>query len=845
MSTTTTRPSDPGIRRAIWGLVNDGYGLVAKTPNLTGEEAFELCRVPDIGDPSAYLDEGIAFLRAPKWGYVLARYYTNAERDSAGRASLVYDVVALSADALATLRNDPFVALPPSRPDRRPDGVGELPIPVLAARDEADEARRLAVLLGAEDPETLRVLLSTVLAGDRVLWVTSGLRAETLECLTLLLPPALRAALTFQAPTVDYPRHTPRLTVAERAHALLVEREWSAVLPRDGDDPRQADARAAAERLLALARRGERTRRAWAVPSNAALLAGTSLLAGVERLLRATLVADALHAGDLRRAVLATARAADSGEGMALAAMLIDGAAPEALADALGEVVRGDQRGAWRATQVAVEAVADRRDRYPDNFERFVRRLADRLREPAQSSDDPIAREVRVLLACGAASLDDLELFLSFADASLPWEIAWRGGSARWVKGGGRSTVARLFDGIAARGMTYAGTLDAVTALAPGPGGAGGIASMTGRARARASALALALVRRTLAERAMLEGPERLGALADALLRIWRHDAGVTGTPDTATADEERVIRRLFGVADGTADPRRTAADMIRVLAGPGGTDGGDTELVGWALAAIERAHAGAVPETAVRVAAALLESPRLAPNADVPVYAGRVLLHLAAADAAFVFRSPWLELSRRVDPSARRDLLAHALAWVARGWAGGHVALGALADACASVGAEHVVLDEAAAEVLAPHLAPAGARVRGATEVGIAVAMLGEIATPAATARLADALMHGDDGGTGDQVRLRRLAAAIEEVERVRTEDACEAARQALRRTLSAGGALRRDEEATLRFFLGVDDGSMLWRLVGRLPRLAGEAAGRRNGGVRGHAGAPNGSHR
>src|SRR5262245_64894486 len=95
-----------GPRRAIWGLVNDGYALVAKTPNLSHDEAFELCRVPDIGDPSAYLDQGVAYLHAPKWGHVFARYFTNAERDSAGRASLVYDVVALSDDDFALLGND-------------------------------------------------------------------------------------------------------------------------------------------------------------------------------------------------------------------------------------------------------------------------------------------------------------------------------------------------------------------------------------------------------------------------------------------------------------------------------------------------------------------------------------------------------------------------------------------------------------------------------------------------------------------------------------------------------------------------------------------------------------------
>jgi len=100
-----------GPRRAIWGLVNDGYALVAKTANLSHDDAFELCRVPDIGDPSAYLDDGVAYLRTPKWGHVFARYFTNAERDSAGRASLVYDVVAMTDADFAALGSDPFAGI--------------------------------------------------------------------------------------------------------------------------------------------------------------------------------------------------------------------------------------------------------------------------------------------------------------------------------------------------------------------------------------------------------------------------------------------------------------------------------------------------------------------------------------------------------------------------------------------------------------------------------------------------------------------------------------------------------------------------------------------------------------
>jgi hypothetical protein len=111
-------------------------------------------------------------------------------------------------------------------------------------------AARLAELLRIEDHTTITTLLAALLAGDRVLSLMPGVRAETIECLTLLLPPWRRPALTFQRPTIDYPKYTPRLTVADRAHALLVEREWTAVLPRDIADPRFGEVAATAERLM-------------------------------------------------------------------------------------------------------------------------------------------------------------------------------------------------------------------------------------------------------------------------------------------------------------------------------------------------------------------------------------------------------------------------------------------------------------------------------------------------------------------------------------------------------------------------------------------------------------------
>jgi hypothetical protein len=817
---TAPDASKGGPRRAIWGLVNDGYALVAKTANLTHDEAFELCRVPDIGDPSAYLDSGLAYLRAPKWGHVFARYFTNADRDSAGRASLVYDVVAMSDDEFGAVGNDAFAALPPFAADHRPERFGELPIPDLTPRDETVAAARLAELLRTEDQTTITTLLAALLAGDRVLSLMPGVRAETIECLTLLLPPWLRPALTFQLPTVDYPKYTPRLTVAERAHALLVEREWSAVLPRDVADPRFMDVAATAERLVALGKTGDRLHRAWAVgailsPDGTA--PETDLGTAIAGILRMDLLHEGLRSGDLRRAVLVTARAENDDERLRLTDALLENAAPDRIAAALADVVRGDQRGAWTAVHAISIAVGLRRERFPDRFAKFFSSLLDGLRAVPRP-DDSAARGVQVILACAAAALDDLERFLDVADPGLPWDAAWHNGTARWVKG--RSQVARLFDALAAKGASYTEAIDGVTAIAAVT------ATATGRARERASAIGLVLVRRMFRERAALEPPDKLGLLADGLIRIW--SSSNAGSSQAPPDDTERALRRLFGIGDplvSGGDPRRLAAELSRTV---GDSPRGEVELVGWIVAALDRAHAGVIGDPAVRVVAVLLEEDhRLAPRSELPTHVGRVLLQFAATDAAFVFRPAWLDVVRHVDDLSRRELLARALAWVARGYANGRFTIGALVDACVASGAEGGTIDEVTVALLESHLA-AAVRTRGtATELTLLTAVISGIATPNAAERLADAVLGSVDAGIADGIRMRRLALALHDIERVRDEGRYAEARAALRRVL-ATRALSADEERALRTFLGVDDGTVLGRLLGKLPSLtpAGSAA-------------------
>ena len=92
---------------------------------------------------------------------------------------------------------------------------------------------------------------------------------------------------------------------------------------------------------------------------------------------------------------------------------------------------------------------------------------------------------------------------------------------------------------------------------------------------------------------------------------------------------------------------------------------------------------------------AALLDERRRVASPDAAESIGRVLLHFAATDAAFVFRPAWLDVARQVDADSRRELIARAVSWVARGYANGRFTIGAFADACVvagAEGAEHVV---------------------------------------------------------------------------------------------------------------------------------------------------------
>ncbi|MDF1505836.1 hypothetical protein, partial [Roseisolibacter sp. H3M3-2] len=130
--------------RAIWGLVDDAYGLVARTPSLDAAAADAVATAVAVGNPAFDVDDAVAVLHDPALGWLCARVFTDARRDSHGRGVLVTDVVVLDDAALLALRRDPFRCLPRARRDRRPEAEGTLELPVLRAMEPDGEAHVLA-----------------------------------------------------------------------------------------------------------------------------------------------------------------------------------------------------------------------------------------------------------------------------------------------------------------------------------------------------------------------------------------------------------------------------------------------------------------------------------------------------------------------------------------------------------------------------------------------------------------------------------------------------------------------------------------------------------------------------
>jgi hypothetical protein len=423
-------------------------------------------------------------------------------------------------------------------------------------------------------------------------------------------------------------------------------------------------------------------------------------------------------------------------------------------------------------------------------------------RLPAGTTLDGDGRALRALLAAIAAWDDDVA-----------GVVAWAGPDADWAW-----LDARL--GRPAAGAAPARTRTLLAALGGGPEAAAHVAhALAGVApslplpvRRRAAALGLAAVRRAFAARdgsdaGALEGAARA---ASALRALWR------AAPAPA---EVRPFAALLGAPESdqpTTRPEAVDSVLAAVRAAPGGDLARGRELDAWtaalladALAAPRAPGAAEALDAAARLVARGFEEGIGGPDAP-----GRLgaLLRTALPDgppAEAALASHWAALLAHADVGARGELTLRALLAAARPGPDGAPRAGAFAEACAAAAAAGAALDDAALQRLGDAVGDAFAGVAAdapgaSAALELALAALGTLVDGARAAALAQRAAARCQPALRDALRLRRLAAAVAEVERARDErthaELC---------ALLRGGTVppRPADAMLLRLYLGVSD--------------------------------------
>ncbi|MGZ8379001.1 MAG: hypothetical protein ACXW0Z_17370 [Gemmatirosa sp.] len=793
--------------RAIWGLVDDAYGLVARTPTLDAAQADAVATAVAIGNPAADVDDAVAVLHDPQLGWLCARAFTDARRDSHGRGVLVTDVVVMDDAAMAALRHDPFRCLPRARRDRRPEREGTLAVPALRPMSEAGEARCLAAVRARADAATLRPLLAALLSGDRVLWIGDAPALPLLQALVLLLPVPLRPALTLQTLAVQPPRLSPRLTVAPRLTAVLAEVPWSVRLPEQASalPPR---ALALADALLAMAPAPEgdadaapgRLHAAHARYVHVAAQAardGTPLDARalgteVERMLRLAALDDAAHRGAAIDALRLVASDVPAAERAAAGTMLL-ALTPDALATGATELLaQGDGAAGAVATALAELARLEPPPAGTARLQAVLRRV------PTTLAPERDAAPLRAMLATIAAWHDDVGGVVAWAspDADWAWLDERLGAGAHAIAPPRTRTLLAALRGADASAAHVAHALADVAPALP-------LA-----VRRRAALLGLAAVRRAFgAMHTDATTLETAARAASALRGLWR-----VASP----AGEARAFATLLGVAaDADAVPGVIAAlrTVPDAAARARELDAWLAALVADALAAPRSADAPRALSAAARLVDAAIAEHVV--DADAPARVG-ALLRAALPDGPptdGALASSWAALLARADAAGRHELTLRALLAATRSGPDGAPRAGTFAEACAAAAAAGVALDDGALQRLGDALGDAFASAFAGTFVSarlahdvaaleLARAALGTLVDGARAAALAQRVAGRVPPPLRDALRLRRLAAAVGEIERARDERVY-AELQALLR--GGTGALRPADAMLLRVYLGV----------------------------------------
>jgi len=787
---TAKKATPTRTERAVWGLVDDRYDVAARTPSLSPEDARRLCRVPDMGDPGAPLDDAAAYLVAPEWGPVCARYYTNAQRDSSGRLTIVYDVVRPSPELFAAARFNPFRVFPPTSSSRTIEVGGELPPPV--ASNDGDETARLAALMPTLDEDSLTDVLAAVLAGGPVLWL-SPTALPTIEVIVLLLPAELRERFSFQSRTLNRPVHVPLLTVAEQQAGSLRDAAWSAVLPRDRAAISPAALSAAAS-LVELARDRERLARAHRM---IATFAGSSesLLAEIERMLRLDRFFSDRDRSDVVAALTAVAQAPTDAERDALATEVLSAFEPAELAAAAADLVERTPTSGWSAITALVPLLQTRAaaDKIASaTLDQIVARVA-----AGWLPDEPTSARGRAMLAKFAARAGQTDATVLLlprdaiaADAAPPLD------QKRSTRQPPSSPLAAFVD----LALTQRPTIDAVREMirlsAPI-----GRELTSRRAGQRLSILQFAAVRRAIGASGMSCHGSELESLRRDLLTFWERCA--------PAGELDAAAKRLL------ATPSEQAAGEARVVALSLGRDAeraGVAEIIGWVRLLLQSPDGSGVAAAAAFTAAAATTS-ELAPHI------GALARAVIPRERSMLLAKSWIALLDLADARTRRDLLIEALSdAIARASDGGSV--GAVCDACAALGERGVRLDEESARPIVAGLARMRTRevpAEAALRLRIACAAVEQIGDDAVADAIAATVWSESTNVNVVGGRLFLAAAALRAVERIRPAAPFAALADAARADLSWRSTLPPEHARRITNFLRLAGNSSIAALLRR----------------------------
>jgi hypothetical protein len=644
--------------RAIWGLVADRYDVVARTPGLTAEQAFQLSHTADMGDPSAPLDDAVAFLDTPTWGAVCARYYTNAQSDSAKRFTIVYDVVRPSSEQLRAAQGNPFRLFPALPAKRSIDQTGELPAPAL--NHDADEGARLRALLDSEDAGTLTDVLAAVLDDGPTLWVNKSPAIRIVEAIVLLLPAELRAQFTFQTYTLNASAHQPRLTIADQHLSAPKQGAWSLVLPRDRAQVSER-ARTAARSLMTLARDAERyqkVKRVYATQLAADDTPRDGLLGDIERLLRLEEFNARRDASDASNALRLIATATTERERAYMATELAHAVDATAIADGAADAVEREGETGWRGLHYFATMLAARSA--SAGVERDVlAALATKLSRVQSLPDTGEARSARTVLAAFAARS-------GMADALIALTSPGEGNGVVPDATPALQPLARLLFADAPASVAGAtALLDVLQKARPH--------FTVKRSAKRASMIGFAAVRRALSSRTSTPIATEMATLLTTLNEFW-----ATYAPDS---ELERAMHAL--TLGTTSTDGAHAATLLLAAQPPANT----AELIGWARLVFAREDA---PTTARSRVASLLEAGKSLPQLAAAV--GPLLRGLPDARGRAILEPDWLRILKLADSATIGTFLVDALVQSIDATADGGSA-GLVTDACVALADQDILL--------------------------------------------------------------------------------------------------------------------------------------------------------